>query len=864
MTTHARYDELRPHPRIAFVVYNSMHHDTRVVREAQAAIAAGATVRVFAFGGESVSYYPVGPADIDGVEVDRVPITTIRRGLIVAGQVVRRLLGRPVPATPGPTPVTPPAVPATPAVGSAPTVTAPQRGAKQWVIKQWQRADLTVRQFSFWRSATRAIEAWQPDLVHAHDANTLVVAGRVARKLKVPFVYDSHELWTQRNVSPDRPVAKRLEGPMERWWARRAVGIITVSPSIAQWLRTHYGLRETPALVRNIPPLLGETPDPEHGRLRELAGLSVDTSVVAYCGGITTNRGIERGIEALPHLAPTVHLVLLGRGSEVYIAGLLRLADSLGVRDRVHLVGAVDSDQVSATLADADVSLVLTQPAVLSYAFSLPNKLFESLHAGVPVVVSDTPDASALVAEYGIGVVVPVEGSAAELAQTIETVIAGGESYRAAGHRAAHELNWQTEEATLIQVHTHALSGSGKERRGANPVRRAAWKALAAMPESVQMRANPGKYGFTAKDVPPPVAPPATDVRLYIGPVNSASQGYRWARAAELLPGVGAVSMQHRTARDFGFPADYALPTTVFVRSQSWQKAQFEAVSKGFTHVIVESQRPLFADLFAADVEREVEALRRAGIKVAMLCHGSDIRLPSRHRELDQWSPFRADEWDRTPALEEQAREARRIMAAVGVPVYVSTPDLLLDWPEAQWLPTVVDPHVWRCDIPILEREVPVVLHAPSNPIVKGSALIEPVMERLATEGLVDYRRVQGVQSSEMPALYAGADIVLEQFRIGNYSVAAEEAMAAGRLVIGHVHDQVRDHVRVTYGRDVPVVEATPDTLEAVLRDVLADRDRYREIAAYGVEFATAVHDGRESAAVLKNFLRSGPEENDE
>lgn len=371
------------------------------------------------------------------------------------------------------------------------------------------------------------------------------------------------------------------------------------------------------------------------------------------------------------------------------------------------------------------------------------------------------------------------------------------------------------------------------------------------------MRLNPKKYGFTSKDVPAPVQAPHADIRVYIGPVNSAAQGYRWARAAELLPGVGAVSMQHRTARDFGFPADYALPTKIFSSSRRWQKAQLKAVTRGFTHVMIESQRPLFAGLFDHDLEREVEALRAAGLSVAMLCHGSDVRLPSRHAQLDEWSPFGSGEWDRTPALEKKALEARRLLAAIGAPVFVSTPDLLLDWPEAQWLPTVVDPELWRCSDPLLERSVPVVLHAPSNPVVKGSALIEPVMDKLVGEGLVEYRRVEGVQSSEMPAHYAAADIVLEQFRMGNYSVTSEEAMASGRLVIGHVHDQVRDHVRISSGLDVPVVEATPASLEAVLRDILADRARYRAIAAQGMEFVDALHDGRASAAVLEPFLRS-------
>ncbi|MGN6160815.1 MAG: glycosyltransferase family protein [Marmoricola sp.] len=381
-------------------------------------------------------------------------------------------------------------------------------------------------------------------------------------------------------------------------------------------------------------------------------------------------------------------------------------------------------------------------------------------------------------------------------------------------------------------------------------------KLLALLPERLQMLLRPAKYGFPASAVPDPVQPPSSAIRLYIAPVNSAAQGYRWARAAELLSGVSAVDMQHRGAADYGFPADYALPTEVFLRSDRWQRRQFRAVSRGFTHVLIESQRPIFARLFDHSVEREVAALRAAGLKVGMLCHGSDIRLPSRHAAWEPWSPFAAAEWELTAVLEDRARKAHEILRAADAPVFVSTPDLLMDWPAAQWLPVVVDPARWRCGTRPLDARVPVVLHVPSNPVVKGTALIEPAVRRLVEEGLLDYRQVQGVPADDMPALYASADIVLEQFRMGNYSVTAVEAMAAGRLVLGHVHDQVRDHVRATHGLELPVLEATPDTLESVLRAVLADRERYQASAAAGPAFVDAVHDGRASAAVLEGFLR--------
>jgi hypothetical protein len=117
--------------------------------------------------------------------------------------------------------------------------------------------------------------------------------------------------------------------------------------------------------------------------------------------------------------------------------------------------------------------------------------------------------------------------------------------------------------------------------------------------------------------------------------------------------------------------------------------------------------------------------------------------------------------------------------------------------------------------------------------------------------GDVEYSLVSGVSSERMPGVIADADIVLDQFRLGSYGVAACEAMAAGRLVVGHVRPAVRVRIQAETGLPLPIVEATPDTLHDVIRDLLRDRDHARELAAAGPPFVAAVHSGARSAAVL-------------
>ena len=138
---------------------------------------------------------------------------------------------------------------------------------------------------------------------------------------------------------------------------------------------------------------------------------------------------------------------------------------------------------------------------------------------------------------------------------------------------------------------------------------------------------------------------------------------------------------------------------------------------------------------------------------------------------------------------------------------------------------------------------------------MKGSDLIDPIMESLAQRGLITYRRVEGVDPADMPAVYRDADIVLDQFRVGSYGVAACEAMAAGRIVVGHIAHHVRDRVAADTGLELPIVGATPDTIEQVVLDLIAHPERGRAVAARGPAFVEMVHDGRWSAEALADFV---------
>jgi glycosyltransferase involved in cell wall biosynthesis len=167
----------------------------------------------------------------------------------------------------------------------------------------------------------------------------------------------------------------------------------------------------------------------------------------------------------------------------------------------------------------------------------------------------------------------------------------------------------------------------------------------------------------------------------------------------------------------------------------------------------------------------------------------------------------------------------------------------------------VVDPARWRAGHPPLTGGVPVVAYVPSNSPLKGGPQVDEQLAALEREGLIVYRRLERIPAEQMPDVYRQADIVLDQFRIGDYGVAACEAMAAGRLVIGHVHADVRRTVERLTGHELPLIETRIDEVGPRIREIVSDPARWAAVAAAGPAFVDAVHDGAESARAMREFL---------
>lgn len=382
------------------------------------------------------------------------------------------------------------------------------------------------------------------------------------------------------------------------------------------------------------------------------------------------------------------------------------------------------------------------------------------------------------------------------------------------------------------------------------------WKLI---PKPLQDGIAAGLDRVRGVQVPEPPHPDMSKpFRVLIGPVNYAGQGYQWGRALE---GSGLVSSRnyvHEGNNLFRYGADHEVSWRTSEYRRAWQDAMLDTIRTEYTHVLLEACFPILGGRFNGDVLRQVDLLRDAGITVGLVGHGTEIRLPSRHRESNPWSHFHnSDEWVRAELVEKVVAKNLALIEALDVPTFVSTAGLLVDVPHAEFVSVVIEPERWANSEPLLESPKVRVVHAPTNQHVKGTQLIEPIVQKLVDEGLIEYTEISGIENARMPEVFAAADVVLDQFRVGDYGVGACETMAAGRIVLTYVTDQVRDVVERAAGMPLPIPEVTVDTLEAVLRDIAAERDRYRALAAQGPEYVARLHNGDFSRRVLmEHFIR--------
>lgn len=438
--------------RIDMFVYNRCTTDARVLKEARTLAAAGHRVRIVAVLDETTA-----PAEErDGFRIVRIDRNPIHYRVLRAARTTGRLWRQPLMALRQ-------GRVSSPSGHGAALALAPLAALKSVFRLGWQLGGAVTRPFKragrhlvliphkplmffdyYWR-AYRLVRADPPQALHAHDLNTLPVAAALARRLRLPLTYDAHELYPEISTLSEREAATWRF--LERHLVGRADHVLTVCGSIAAELERRYGTPR-PTVLLNCPPARS---------MNGTSGGGDGEPVVLYQGGFAPHRGLDTLVRSA-HGLERGRIVLMGWG---------RLEDELreliareGLHERVGIVPPVPPAEVVARAAEASVGVIPYEPVGLNNTYTTPNKLFDYMAAGLPVVASRLPELIRFVEQGEMGLAF-TPGDPAALAAALNEVLADPDRYdrmRARARESARRYTWERESPKLIALYETSSS----------------------------------------------------------------------------------------------------------------------------------------------------------------------------------------------------------------------------------------------------------------------------------------------------------------------------------------------------------------------------------------------------------------------
>ena len=264
-----------------------------------------------------------------------------------------------------------------------------------------------------------------------------------------PFVYDAHELFTEVPEVVARPRVQRMWQWVENFIVPRARLRYTVGPALAKLFEArHPGCSF--AVVRNVPMAAGQQVDADNQQV------SNDYPILLYQGALNVGRGLAELLAAMPQVP--ARLIICGEGD--CSAALRAQATRLGLlaSGKVEFRGYVLPAALRQLTARATLGIMLLENVGLSYYYSLANKFFDYVQAGIPQLCIDFPEYRTLNARHEVAELVP-DLAPATLATALARLLPGGRPgtrYRqlaANCRQARQEWSWQQEEKTLVQLY---------------------------------------------------------------------------------------------------------------------------------------------------------------------------------------------------------------------------------------------------------------------------------------------------------------------------------------------------------------------------------------------------------------------------
>lgn len=321
------------------------------------------------------------------------------------------------------------------------------------LVRPWLQPRNTL---AFARAADRATRDRRFDIVQAHDNYALAAAARLGRRDNARLVYDAVEISEHRlgaSFNLLETLFERYDRRQEAAIFRRADAVVTVGQGLSDWYAGKYAIA-APRVVRNCRYFWDYRPDK---RLRSDAGLSPETPLIVWFGGIYPQQGVETLIDVMPLLAPAVHLAIvayaLPRWASYIEAELPARAAALGVGGRVHFLPARDPEDLVPYVSGADLGVIPRPSALPNNFWSMPNKFLEMVMARLPIAASRLGDVVEAIGHYGIGQSFD-ESDLADMAAVLDRLLQPDVNRALKDNvmRAAEELTWEKESLPYVAL----------------------------------------------------------------------------------------------------------------------------------------------------------------------------------------------------------------------------------------------------------------------------------------------------------------------------------------------------------------------------------------------------------------------------
>ena len=282
------------------------------------------------------------------------------------------------------------------------------------------------------------------DLLFSNDLDTLWPNYLVSKFKSIPLIFDSHELFCEVPELKNNHFKRRIWQRTESYIVPKLKHCITVNDSIAGIFTNKY---KTPfVVIRNIPDEI-----PFVQRSKKELGIPEGKKIILMQGaGINIQRGAEELILAMKTVNEAF-LLIIG-GGDVW-GDLQNLVKAHGLQEKVKLVDKIPKPELLAYTRHADLGISIDTNTNLNYYYSLPNKLFDYLHAGVPVLASHLPEIEHILNHYNAGWFIE-EHDPKHIAEKINEILSSDELNlkKSNALKAGKELNWQTERSKYFKL----------------------------------------------------------------------------------------------------------------------------------------------------------------------------------------------------------------------------------------------------------------------------------------------------------------------------------------------------------------------------------------------------------------------------